>query len=257
MSHPLITNLVTISAVMLVLWVIGSVRRDVSLVDPFWGFGFVIVAWITVTNSPDAGLLQLLIALLTTVWGLRLSLYLTWRNWGHPEDRRYAAMRQYHGNRFWLVSLFTVFLLQGLIMWIVSIPVQVAISNPNHPAKGWLVVCGTIVWTIGIVFESVGDLQLARFKANSANADRVMDQGLWRYTRHPNYFGDFCVWWGLYLVSTACGAWWTVFSPLLMSVLLLRVSGVTLLESTIKERRPDYAAYQARTSAFFPWKPTS
>jgi steroid 5-alpha reductase family enzyme len=255
MSPILTTNLLTIGFLMIVLWIIGSVRKDVSLVDPFWGTGFAIVAWTTLLMKHSTGSHQLLIVILTTVWGLRLSLYLLWRNWGSVEDRRYAAMRKYHGKQFWLVSLGSVFLLQGLIMWIIALPIQVAISNPVSPTNLWLLACGLVLWSTGILFESVGDLQLARFKANPANSDRVMNQGLWRYTRHPNYFGDFCVWWGIYLVCAAAGAWWTVFSPLLMSLLLLRVSGVTLLEKTITSRRPEYADYQSRTSSFFPWKP--
>jgi steroid 5-alpha reductase family enzyme len=156
-----------------------------------------------------------------------------------------------------LISLFTVFFLQGLIMWIVAMPIQVALAAPASSTVLPLVVCGTMLWTIGIAFETIGDLQLACFKAKPENANRVMDRGLWRYTRHPNYFGDFCVWWGLYFVCASHGAWWTVFSPVLMSVLLLHVSGVTLLESTITSRRPEYADYQCRTNAFFPWRPRS
>lgn len=249
------TNLLLIVGLMTVLWIIGTVRKDVSLVDPCWGLGFTIVAWTSVVLARTTQSQALLIAALTSLWGVRLSLYLTWRNRGHAEDRRYAAMRANHGANFWLVSLATVFLLQGLIMWIVAMPVQVAISNPTSATNTWLNLCGLLVWTGGLIFESVGDLQLACFKANPNNADRVMDRGLWRYTRHPNYFGDFCVWWGIYLVCAAAGAWWTIFSPILMTVLLMRVSGVQLLESTITSRRPDYQDYQSRTSAFFPWKP--
>jgi steroid 5-alpha reductase family enzyme len=255
MTSIVLMNLVLIGGMMIMLWIIGSIRNDVSLVDPFWGTGFLVVAWVTAVNALSLQAEQLLIVTMTTIWGMRLSLYLIWRNWGHAEDRRYAAMRAYHGKRFWLVSLGTVFFLQGLIMWIVSMPIQIAISNPQMPSNPWLTLMGITLWMVGLFFETVGDLQLARFKANSENANRVMNQGLWRYTRHPNYFGDFCVWWGLYLVCAALGAWWTVFSPLLMSFLLLRVSGVTLLEQTITTRRPDYAEYQSRTSAFFPWKP--
>jgi steroid 5-alpha reductase family enzyme len=138
-------------------------------------------------------------------------------------------------------------------MWVVSLPVQV--GQLAGPPASWLDALGATVWTVGFVFESVGDYQLARFKANPAHQGQVMDRGLWRYTRHPNYFGDFLVWWGLYLVAAAGGGWWTIVSPLLMSVLLMRVSGVALLERTIGQRRPAYAAYAARTNAFFPWPP--
>jgi steroid 5-alpha reductase family enzyme len=221
----------------LLTWLVSIARRDASLFDPFWGTGFVVVAWLACVLNRPVEPRAMLLAVLTTLWGLRLSLFLLWRNWGHGEDRRYRAMRDHWGPRFWWVSYVTVFLLQGVILWF------------------GLDIAGLGLWTVGVLFESLGDWQLARFKADPANAGRVMDRGLWRYTRHPNYFGDFCVWWGLYLIAAAGGAWWTVGSPLLMSLFLMRVSGVTLLEQTIVDRRPDYAAYQRRTNAFFPGLP--
>jgi len=253
------TLLITLAAIMLsmfALWLASLVRRDASLVDPFWGFGFVVVAWLAwLLNSPTTSRATLLVGL-TTIWGLRLSLFLLGRNWNHGEDRRYAAMRAHHGRSFWWVSLFSVFLLQAAILWFVSLPTQVALAKDEPVSLGWLDALGSGVWAVGLFFEAVGDWQLARFRSDPRNAGRVLDRGLWRFTRHPNYFGDFCVWWGLYLIAAAGGVGWTIASPLLMSVLLLRVSGVTLLERTITERRPDYAAYQARTSAFFPWRPS-
>jgi steroid 5-alpha reductase family enzyme len=205
-------------------------------------------------NSPAAPRV-LILAGLTTIWGLRLSLFLLWRNRGKGEDRRYAAMRVQHGRRFWGVSLFTVFLLQAGLLWFVSLPIQCAAALNSAVPPGWLDAAGIALWGLGLYFEAVGDWQLARFKMDPNNAGRVMDHGLWRYTRHPNYFGDFCVWWGLYLIAAAGGASLTIFSPLLMSFLLLRVSGVSLLERTIADRRPDYVAYMARTNAFFPGPP--
>lgn len=253
--NTVLTNLIVIGIAMFVLWMIATWRRDTSIVDPFWGTGFVIVAWVSwLMNSPVAIRVSLL-AGLVTIWGLRLSLFLLWRNWGHGEDRRYGAMRAKHGSRFWLVSLGTVFLLQGIILCFVALPIQIS-AMKNLPDKlTWLDAVGIVIWAIGVFFESAGDWQLARFKANPDNAGRVMDRGLWRLTRHPNYFGDFCVWWGLYLIALAGGAGWTIGSPLLMSVLLMKVSGVTLLETTITDRRPDYAAYKSRTNAFFPGPP--
>ena len=251
----LLTTLATITATMVLVWLLSLARRDASIVDPFWGSGFAIVAltasWL---NFPASARTTLLVAL-TAVWGLRLSLFLLWRNWGHGEDRRYQVMRNHHGQRFWWVSLFTVFLLQAVILWFVSLPIQVAASQDETSPLHWLDFLGVLIWTIGFAFEAVGDWQLARFKADPANTGRVMDRGLWRFTRHPNYFGDFAVWWGLYLIAAAGGAWWTLLSPLAMSFLLLKVSGVTLLEKTITDRRPDYANYQARTNAFFPGSP--
>jgi len=251
----LLTTLATITATMVLVWLLSLARRDASIVDPFWGSGFVIVAltasWL---NFPPSARTTLLVAL-TAVWGLRLSLFLLWRNWGHEEDRRYQAMRANHGARFWWVSLFTVFMLQAVILWFVSLPIQVAASQEETNPLHWLDGLGVLIWTIGFAFEAVGDWQLARFKADPANTGRVMDRGLWRFTRHPNCFGDFAVWWGLYLIAAAGGAWWTLLSPLAMSFLLLKVSGVTLLEKTITDRRPDYANYRIRTNAFFPGLP--
>lgn len=253
--QTLLMTFISLQALMVVLWLVSLVRRDASIVDPFWGAGFVIVTWLACGLNSASATRPLLLAGLVTVWGLRLSGYLLMRNWHHGEDRRYAAMRAYHGARFPLVSLGTVFLLQGVILWFVSMPIQVGIVHGATPQLNAFDLTGVAVWTIGLLFEAVGDWQLAMFKTNPDNADRVMDRGLWRYTRHPNYFGDFCVWWGLYFVSISAGGWWTIGSPLLMSVLLMKVSGVTLLESTISERRPAYAAYRSRTNAFFPGPP--
>jgi steroid 5-alpha reductase family enzyme len=162
-------------------------------------------------------------------------------------------MRDHHGDRFWLVSLYLVFGLQGLIMWIVALPLQAAAVATS--SLNWIDFVGIAFWTIGLTFETVGDFQLARFKADPANAGRVCDRGLWRYTRHPNYFGDFMVWWALFLIALAGGAWWTVVSPILMSVLLIRISGAALLEKSLKTTKPGYTDYVRRTSNFFPWPP--
>jgi steroid 5-alpha reductase family enzyme len=255
LAQTLLTSWSVLLIAMLILWLVGAVRRDVSIIDPFWGTGFVIVSWVAWSLNTPGSLRSLLLSGLTTFWGLRLSIFLLWRNWRHGEDRRYAAMRAYHGGRFWWVSLFTVFLLQAAILWFVSLPIQVTAAQNSTDALGLLDAAGTTLWGFGFFFEAVGDWQLARFKSDPRNAGQVMDQGLWRYTRHPNYFGDCCVWWGHYLIAASGGAWFTVLSPLCMSYLLVRVSGVRLLERTIVDRRPDYAAYVARTNAFFPGPP--
>ena len=255
LTQTLLTTLAVVVATLFLLWLLSVAKRDASIIDPFWGTGFVLVAWTAFTLNRHESPRSLLLAVLTTVWGARLSLFLLWRNWGHGEDRRYQAMRVQHGSRFWWVSLITVYLLQGIILWFVALPIQVALVSASDASLSWLDAIGLALWATGLFFETVGDWQLARFKADPANAGRVMDRGLWRLTRHPNYFGDFCVWWGVYLIAVSSGAWWTVLSPLIMSVLLLKVSGVTLLEKTITERRPDYVAYQARTNAFFPGPP--
>jgi steroid 5-alpha reductase family enzyme len=250
-----LTTFAVVTAMLVGLWLVSLRTRDVGIVDPFWGTGFAVTAWLALALNGPAPPRIWLLAGLTTAWGVRLSLYLLYRNWGREEDRRYAKMREHHGPRFWWVSLFTVFLLQAGILWFVSLPVQVAAVNRSSSAFGWLDAAGGLLWGIGLFFETVGDWQMARFQADPDNRGKVMDRGLWRYSRHPNYFGDFCVWWGLYLFAASGGAFWTIVSPLLMSVLLLRVSGVSLLESTIAERRPNYADYQRRTSAFFPMPP--
>ena len=256
MSLPellLITGAV-IGAVMALLWLVSLAVRDASIVDPFWGTAFTIVTWTAaaLVGSWDAH--DLILAGMVTVWGSRLSVYLLWRSRGKEEDYRYQAFRDHWGSRFWIVSLGTVFLLQGLLVWVVSLPVQVAILAPGD--LGLITATGLAIWCIGLGFETVGDAQLARFKADPANAGKVMDRGLWRYTRHPNYFGDFCVWWGIFIVALdASGTAWTVVGPLVMSYLLLRVSGVAMLERTISKRRPGYEEYARRTNAFFPGPP--
>jgi steroid 5-alpha reductase family enzyme len=193
---------------------------------------------------------DLVVTALVLAWALRLSLYLLWRNWSAEEDRRYRAIRRRNEPGFAGKSLYLVFGLQGVLAWLISAPLFAAFQQEiSWPV---LHVAGIALVLFGIAFESVADGQLARFKAAPANAGRVMDRGLWRYTRHPNYFGECCVWWGFWLIAAAAGGAWTVFAPLLMTVLLLRVSGVTLLEKDIGERRPAYADYVRRTNAFLP-----
>ncbi len=250
----LCVNLGAIALLFVVLWVISLSLKDASIVDIFWGAGFVIVAWLSLWIGGAWSSRALVIVGLVSIWGLRLAIYLAWRNWGKPEDHRYASMRKRYGNRFPVVSLFLVFGLQAAVMWVVSLPVQVGIAK----AGPWNAVAavGAALWCCGLFFEAVGDGQLARFKADPANQGRVMNQGLWRYTRHPNYFGDFLAWWGLYLVAAQGDSWWwTIIGPLLMSGLLMRVSGVTLLESSLRDRLAGYDEYLRTTSAFFPLPP--
>jgi steroid 5-alpha reductase family enzyme len=247
-------NLAVVLGALLVLWLLSLRLRDASIIDLFWGMGFVLVAWLTWAQSEGEPTRGALLVGLTTVWGLRLTAYLTWRNHGRGEDPRYQAMRRAHGDRFGRVSLYSVFGLQGLLIGLVSLPVQMGQLAAVPEAPTALDLAGTALFAVGLFFESVGDWQLARFKSDPANRGRVMDRGLWRYTRHPNYFGDFLVWWGLYLIAAAAGAAWTVVAPLVMSVLLMRVSGVTLLEKSLGAR-PGYQDYVRRTNAFFPGPP--
>jgi steroid 5-alpha reductase family enzyme len=249
----LLINLGVIAGVMLCLWLLSLALGNSSIVDIFWGAGFVVIAWVSVLCSPSEAMRKWIIVGLASLWGLRLTAYLAWRNIGKGEDYRYRAMRDHHRDRFWIVSLYTVFGLQGVIMWIVALPLQAATASA--PSLNWLDGVGIAFWGIGLTFETLGDFQLARFKADPANRGRVCERGLWRYTRHPNYFGDFMVWWGFFLIALAGGAWWTIVSPLLMSLLLIRVSGAALLEKSLKTSKPGYDDYVRRTSNFFPWPP--
>jgi steroid 5-alpha reductase family enzyme len=244
-----------IAILMIATWALSVALKNASIVDIVWGLGFVLVAWTVRLSTDGLDARQWLLTAMTTVWGLRLGLYLAWRNHGKGEDFRYRAMRKRWGPRFWLISLGTVFGLQGVLMWIVSLPVQLGQADTT-PDLGVLAALGVAVWLLGLFFEVVGDAQLARFKADPANAGTVMDRGLWRYTRHPNYFGDACVWWGIALVAaeTGTGAWGLI-GAVVMTVLLRRVSGVTLLEKSLVKRRAGYTEYVERTSAFVPRPP--
>jgi steroid 5-alpha reductase family enzyme len=257
--NALLSAAVAIVILMLVTWLVSLAVANASIVDIVWGLGFVTVAWVVRIRLSDAGHgldeRQWLLVAMTTIWGLRLAGYLFWRNHGKGEDYRYRAMRTRYGTRFPLISLGTVFGLQGLLMWIVSLPVQLgqADASPDLGVVAWL---GVAIWLLGLAFEVIGDAQLARFKADPSHAGQVMDRGLWRYTRHPNYFGDACVWWGIALVAaeTGTGAWGLI-GALVMTILLRRVSGVTLLEKSLVKRREGYVDYVRRTSPFVPRPP--
>jgi steroid 5-alpha reductase family enzyme len=250
----LLTSALVLVVAVTLLWLVSLAMRDSGIVDIFWSTGFVLVAWAVFLIADGLEARRLLLVVLTSLWGARLTSYLAWRNLGKDEDYRYTAMRDKWGAKWWWWSYFQVFLLQGALIWIVSLPIQAAQVEPT-PGLGWLAIVGSLLWIIGMVFEGIGDLQLARFKADPSNKGRVMNTGLWRYTRHPNYFGNFMIWWGIWLVAAETGVWWTVVGPIVMSILLLRVSGVAMLERTITERRPAYAEYIRTTSAFFPRPP--
>jgi len=237
-----------ISGLAVAAWLVSVRKRDVSIVDGLWPVfiwvGGLVYAW-TAALMPLGWVAMTLL----TIWAVRLCLHITVRNHGEPEDRRYQKIRASNQPGFEWKSLYLVFLLQAVLAWIVALPLMATRSASGF---GLLDVAAIGLIGFGIVFEALADWQLARFKAGPANRARVMDRGLWRYTRHPNYFGEFCVWWGFFLIALAGGGWWTIVSPLLMSVLLMKVSGVTLLEKDIGERRPEYCDYKARTNAFFP-----
>lgn len=235
----------------IIAWIVATLRRNVGLVDIAWPLLMLLgTAWY-VTSSAAYGERALLVLVLTAIWSLRLATHLAVRNWNAPEDHRYQVIRRRNEPGFWWKSLYLVFALQAVMALIVIASTCVAVTAPASPLVlpdfvGAAVVLG------GLAFEGVADAQLSRFLAQRGNGGKVMDQGVWQYSRHPNYFGEFCVWWGMFVIAAAQGGWWSVASPLLMSVLLLRVSGVTLLEKDIGHRRPGYAAYVAHTNAFFP-----
>ena len=244
--------LIALAGCMVALWLLSLRMKDSSIVDLFWGPAFAVVCWITVFDSgvtPRA----VLVAGLVTAWGMRLGIYLSWRNLGHGEDKRYTAMRKKHGDAWWWRSLFIVFGLQGVLVWIVSLPVRAAIQAP-FADWSWTDLLASALVVIGVGFESIGDWQLAQFKKRPENKGTVMKSGLWRYTRHPNYFGDFVTWWGLGVFGVASGAWWTLAGPLVMSILLIKVSGKALLEKGMRGR-PGFDEYEKATSGFFPWWP--
>ena len=241
---------------MVLLWLLSLALRNASIVDIFWGTGFVIAAWAAFLFTPDGFLpRKLLLAALVTIWGLRLSIHILRRNWGKPEDFRYSAWRQESGRNWWWYSFFKVFLLQGILLWIISTPLIAVQFSPTPPRLGPLDALGVLVWAFGFYFEAAGDAQLERFKSDPANKGKLLTTGVWHYTRHPNYFGDAAQWWGYFLIAAAAGAWWTIFSPVLMTLLLVRVSGVALLEKTLIKTKPGYREYAETTSAFVPWFP--
>jgi len=245
-----------ILAGMVILWAASLALRNASIIDIFWGVGFVAAAWVYFALTPTGfSGRKILVCALVSLWGLRLSFYILWRNWGKPEDFRYHKWRDDAGKKWWWLSFFQVFLLQGVLLWVISAPLLAAQSAAAPAYFTGLDCLAALVWLAGFFFEAAGDWQMARFKADPANRGKVLSAGLWRYTRHPNYFGDAVQWWAFFTLAAAAGAYWTVFSPLLMTILLLRVSGVSLLEQTLKETRPGYKEYIEATSGFIPWRP--
>lgn len=244
-----LTGLLVLAMAGLLVWPLSVYKENAGIVDSLWSVFFILAAVTYFMTVPETGPRSGFMLALVGVWGFRLSAHITWRNWGEGEDHRYRAMRKRNEPFAWK-SLYLVFLLQAVIAWVVSLPLLGAISG--QAAIGILDIAGFLIFTLGLFFEALGDWQLARFKADPANQGKVLDTGLWRYTRHPNYFGDFCVWWGFGLIALSAGAWWSLPAPLIMTGLLLKVSGVSLLEKDISERRPEYTEYILRTNAFFP-----
>ena len=231
-------------------WLVGLLKEDVSIVDSMWSVMFLIAAIVYVLNANPFGPRAALIVVLVAIWAARLSVYITARNHGKGEDYRYKRIRANNSPNFGFKSLYIVFGLQGFLAWIISLPLLAAATGQTQ--VGLFDYAGIALWLVGFTFEAVSDYQLARFKSRSNSNREVFRSGLWRYTRHPNYFGNFCIWWGFYLIAVGAGGWWSIVSPVLMSFLLLKVSGVAMLERDIADRRPGYRDYVMTTNAFFP-----
>ncbi|MFM7410689.1 MAG: DUF1295 domain-containing protein [Actinomycetota bacterium] len=254
-ADVMLASAIAIATLMLSTWVISVVVKNASIVDIVWGLGFVVTGWVSFAVGDGDDTRGWVLAVLVSLWGLRLAGYLARRNIGHGEDYRYRAMRKHWGPRFPIISLVTVFTLQGVLMWVVSLPLQLGQVEAS-PGFGPIGTMGALVWAVGLFFESVGDAQLRRFKADPANEGKVMSSGLWRYTRHPNYFGDAVVWWGIAIVAAEAGVGVFGFiGAAVMTFLLVRVSGVALLEKSLRKRKPEYEDYVRRTSSFVPRPP--
>jgi len=241
---------------MTILWIVSIFLKNVSIVDLFWGAGFVITAGFYFLQAQGNIQRKVVLLSLVAVWGIRLSGYLAWRNIGKGEDFRYREFRKNYGeNRYWWISFFQTFLLQGVLMWLISVPLLGAMFYREQTFPGIFDLAAILLWIIGFIFETGGDIQLAVFRSDPANKGRVLDTGLWKYTRHPNYFGDSAVWWGYGLFCLAAGSWFPVLGSLLMTALIIKVSGVALLERSLSDQKPQYKEYIEKTSAFIPWLP--
>jgi steroid 5-alpha reductase family enzyme len=241
---------------MTMLWIISLIVRNVSIVDLFWGLGFVFTTAFYFLKCGGNVSRKILILSLVAIWGLRLSVYLTLRNAGKGEEFRYRQFRKRYGeSNYWWISFFQTFLLQGVLMWLISAPLLGATYFGSEISIGILDFIGIFLWIVGFIFEAGGDFQLATFKKDPQNKGKVMDKGFWKYTRHPNYFGDTSVWWGYGLICLSAGGYIQFLGSILMTALIIKVSGVALLEKSLKEQKPHYKEYIEKTSAFFPWFP--
>ncbi len=248
--------LLVIFILVTLLWGLSVLIKNVSIVDLFWGMGFVIVNAVYFYNSGDFSTRKILMLVLVSLWGLRLFLFLSWRNIGNGEDFRYQEFRRKYGaERYWWFSYFQTFLLQGALIMLVSLPLLGVNSQTGSDGLNWMDYVGILVFIIGFIFEAGGDFQLARFKKNPNNKGKVLNTGFWKYTRHPNYFGDSAVWWSFGIFSIAAGSYWTFVGSVFMTLLIIKVSGVALLEKSLNETKPQYREYIQKTNSFFPWFP--
>jgi steroid 5-alpha reductase family enzyme len=239
---------------MTILFVIAVFKKDNSIADIGWGLGFTIVALLTFFLQHGFTARHLLVTALVVIWGMRLAIHIYVRHRGRGEDPRYAAWRKEWGNWVHVRSFFQVFMLQGLLLLAISY-VVILINSSSQKGLSFLDICGLVVWVIGFLFESIGDFQLKKFIGNEQNRGRILTTGLWRYTRHPNYFGEATMWWGIFLIALSVPYGWTaIISPAVITFLLLRVSGVILLEKEFTDNE-EFKEYKRKTSAFIPWFP--
>jgi len=251
-----IRGLLPVLSFFALVWVISTFLKNAGIVDIIWGLGYVLVAWFFFLQTGPTTSRGVLILILTTLWGFRLAIYIFGRNFGKDEDFRYQDFRNHYGpGRYWWVSFFQVFMLQGFLVWIISAPILAVMHFTTHNSFNWIDGIALLIWLTGFVFEAGGDWQMARFKAKPENKGKILQTGFWKYTRHPNYFGDAMVWWGFALFSVATKSYLPVLSAVLMTLLLLRVSGISLLEKTMKHKKPGYLQYMKKTSPFIPWFP--
>jgi steroid 5-alpha reductase family enzyme len=254
MFELLLPTAIAVWAAMTLLFCLALILKDNSIVDVGWGLGFVLVAGLSAVREPGFEPRHVLVTLLVLVWGVRLAVHIFRRNRKRVEDFRYAAWRERWGRWFVLRSYFQIFMLQGLFLALISAPLPWINGAPGRPLGPWDGT-GALLWLVGFLFESVGDAQLARFKKDPANKGKLIRTGLWNYSRHPNYFGEALMWWGIFMIALAVpGGWVLVFSPLTITLLLRFVSGVPLLEKKYRDR-PEFREYAGRTNAFIPWLP--
>ncbi len=255
--NPFLLSAFCIFSFMCVMFCIAQIKKDNSIVDVGWGIGFIVVAIVTLSIYGDKNFHQRLVSYLVILWGTRLSFYIAVRNWGRSEDFRYANWRKEWGNKVVMRSFFRVFMLQGLVMFINLLPVIVVNTDTDiNRSYKFLYPVGCAVWVIGFFFEVLGDWQMYVFKSDPhPHKAKVMKTGLWKYSRHPNYFGEAVMWWGIFLLAVPSGKWYlSVLAPATITYLLLKVSGVTMLEKKY-EGNDEYIQYKKNTNAFFPWFP--
>lgn len=234
-------------------WLMSLKNNNVTIVDSLWAQFFLLATISNFLLTTVEHERAILIFILVSAWSIRLSIYLHFRNHKKPEDLRYQAIRARNEPNFRMKSLYLVFIFQAVLAWIISLPLHVSINSINN--LNLFDHIGVGLWIIGMLFQTIGDAQLAKFKSDPANKGSVLSTGLWRYTRHPNYFGESCIWLGYGLIAVGAGAWWTMLTPIFMTYLLVKVTGAKLLESDIANRRPDYKKYVLSTASFFPWFP--